>query len=106
MRRSIYNSLVKWKNSNNRKPLVLEGARQVGKTWILKEFGNHEFSNMAYLSCDNNPALRDLFIDYDVQRIIRVISALTNERIVPEKTLIVLDEIQEQVRTGLSQTAR
>jgi predicted AAA+ superfamily ATPase len=52
MRRLVYDRLLEWKNKPNRKPLVLNGARQVGKTWILKEFGANEYSNMAYINCD------------------------------------------------------
>ncbi|MDE5786530.1 MAG: AAA family ATPase, partial [Duncaniella sp.] len=53
MKRSLYAKLLEWKASSSRKPLVLEGARQVGKTWLLKEFGNNEYENMIYINCDN-----------------------------------------------------
>lgn len=96
--RLIYKELIKWKNDPLRKPMVLQGARQVGKTWILKEFGKNEFHNMLYLNCDSNPSAAELFADYDIPRILRVMSAITNQRIYPEKTLIVLDEIQEAPR--------
>ena len=98
MERLIYKELIKWKNDPLRKPMVLQGARQVGKTWILKEFGKNEFHNMLYLNCDSNPSAAELFADYDIPRILRVMSAITNQRIYPEKTLIVLDEIQEAPR--------
>jgi predicted AAA+ superfamily ATPase len=57
MYRTLYNDLLEWKDSNDRKPLVLFGARQTGKTWLLKEFGTNEYSNVAYINCDNNPFL-------------------------------------------------
>ena len=95
MVRLLYSDLIEWKNSKDRKPLIIEGARQVGKTWLLKEFGENEFENYVYINCDNNPQLEDIFIDYDVQRIIRNLSAISNIKIEPGKTLIIFDEIQE-----------
>ena len=95
MKRSIYKDLLRWKESPDRKPLVLEGARQVGKTWILKEFGSNEYKNVAYVNCDNNPLLEELFIDFDIDRIIRALSAITEINISENDTLIVIDEIQE-----------
>ena len=96
MRRKIYDALCQWKNSPQRKPLILEGVRQVGKTWILKEFGSHEFQNMVYINCDHNPQTEGLFRDFDTERIIRYLSAISGQTIVPGKTLIFLDEIQEE----------
>lgn len=99
MYRNVITSLKKWKNKVGRKPLVLSGARQVGKTYILKEFGRQEFDNVAYINCDDNNMAKDLFVqDYDMQRIILAIGAITQQTITPEKTLIVLDEIQELSR--------
>ena len=95
MKRFLYSELLNWKNRKNRKPLILEGARQVGKTWLLKEFGKNEYKNLAYINCDNNPLMKDLFIDFNMERIIRGLSAIANINIEPESTLIVLDEIQE-----------
>ncbi|MBQ4252131.1 MAG: AAA family ATPase, partial [Erysipelotrichaceae bacterium] len=95
MRRTIYSSLLEWKDKETRKPLVLFGARQTGKTWILKDFGQREYDNVAYINCDNNKAMADSFFDFDTARLLRVFSALTNETITPGKTLIILDEIQE-----------
>lgn len=95
MKRTIYNSLLEWKNKKNRKPLILYGARQTGKTWILKEFGKNEYQNVAYINCDNNPILSGSFFDFDTERLIRTFSAVTNEVIRKEETLIILDEIQE-----------
>ena len=94
MRRLVYDRLLEWKNKPNRKPLVLNGARQVGKTWILKEFGANEYSNMAYINCDEVEEMKTLFYDFDTERLIRSISVLSGEVIKPGETLVVLDEIQ------------
>ncbi|MDD6716008.1 MAG: ATP-binding protein [Firmicutes bacterium] len=96
MRRKIYNSLCQWKDDPQRKPLVLEGARQVGKTWTLKEFGKINFNNMVYINCDHNPQTAGLFQDFDIQRILRYLSAISGQTIIPGKTFIFLDEIQEE----------
>lgn len=102
MYRNIINQLKEWKNKEHRKPLVLAGARQVGKTFILTEFGKQEFENVAYINCDDNNMAKDLFLqDYDMQRIILAIGAITQQTITPGKTLIILDEIQE-LRRGLA----
>ncbi len=101
MERSIYQQLKTWKDSPSRKPLILEGARQVGKTYILKEFGNREYDNLVYVNCDNNDKISAIFSDYDIPRIIRSLSAISGESIVPGKTLIFLDEIQE-INKGLA----
>ena len=102
MERFIMQDLIAWKNRTDRKPLILLGARQVGKTYILKEFGRQEFENVAYINCDNNAMVRDLFApDYNIDRIILTIGAITGVNIQAGKTLIILDEIQELHR-GLS----
>lgn len=102
MYRNVMEQLKAWKNKDRRKPLVLAGARQVGKTYILKEFGRQEFANVAYINCDDNEPAKDLFVqDYDMQRIILAIGAITQQSIEAGKTLIILDEIQESPR-GLS----
>ena len=95
MKRKIYNKLLKWKVSDRRKPLILKGARQVGKSWILKEFGKREYRYLAYISCDNEEYAEAIFADYDTERIIRAIEAISKVPVVPGETLIVLDEIQE-----------
>ena len=95
MKRMLYKELLEWKESADRKPLVLEGARQVGKTWLLDEFGRNEYKYYIKINCDNNPKVKDLFSDYDTKRIVRVISAIARKPVEPEKTLIFLDEIQE-----------
>lgn len=96
MKRSIYTQLLEWKDSPDRKPLMLYGARQVGKTYILKEFGRNEFANIVYVNCYKNPAIESLFSeDKDVKRILLGLSALSGQEIKEEKTLVFLDEVQE-----------
>ena len=96
MERLIMQDLIAWKNREDRKPLILLGARQVGKTYILKEFGQREFENVAYINCDNNAMARDLFAsDYHIDRILLTIGAITGVNIEAGKTLIIMDEIQE-----------
>lgn len=99
MERFIMQDLIAWKNRADRKPLILLGARQVGKTYILKEFGRQEFENVAYINCDNNVMVKDLFTpDYNTKRILLTIGAITGVNIQPRKTLIIMDEIQELPR--------
>lgn len=96
MKRSIYNQLKEWKLSCNRKPLVMYGARQVGKTYIIKEFGNNEFENLVYINCYKNAIMVQLFQgDANVERLIIGFAAFAHQDIVPGKTLVFLDEIQE-----------
>lgn len=88
--------LEKWKNSNNRKPLIIRGARQVGKTWIMKEFGEKYYDNIAYINFDGNTRMNILFEkDFDLEKIIEGLKIESGVNIEPEKTLIILDEIQE-----------
>lgn len=95
MKRIIYENLLKWKDSTDRKPLIVDGARQTGKTWILKEFGKNEFKNTVYINCDEESGMKTLFFDFDVKRLLRAFSSITEETIVPGETLIILDEVQE-----------
>ncbi len=96
MERNIFTCLIDWQHKTNRKPLVLNGARQVGKTYILKEFGRRQYKSIAYINCDNNDVVKEIFSqDYDIRRIILSLSAVTHVNIVPGDTLIILDEIQE-----------
>ena len=97
MDRFLMSNLIEWKNKKSRKPLVLNGARQVGKTWLLKEFGKNHFENVAYISLDNNAMARSIFEqDNNINRILDDLAIYTNENIYPNKTLIIIDEIQEQ----------
>lgn len=95
MQREIYKKLLQWKEKSDRKPLIIDGARQVGKTWIIKEFGKTEYENIAYINCDKIAEMKTIFYDFDIKRLLRVFSSLTGETIRPEETLIILDEIQE-----------
>ena len=88
--------LIEWRDRPRRKPLILNGARQVGKTWLLKEFGREYFDNVAYVNLDDNPAMREQFeLGYDIPRIISAIQFETGEVVSKGGTLIILDEIQE-----------
>lgn len=95
MERTVFQELVQWKNKKNRKPLILNGARQVGKTWLLKEFGVKEFESFAYINCDDTPEMKTAFSDFDTERLIRTFSSLSGVEIQRGKTLIILDEVQE-----------
>lgn len=96
MKRSLYQRLLKWKISPTRKPLMLYGARQVGKTYLLKEFGKNEFGNMIYINCYMNHAVKSLFsVNVDVNRLLLGLSALSGEKIERGRTFIFLDEVQE-----------
>lgn len=96
MYRKIIEDLRKWKNSPHRKPLILRGARQTGKTWIMKEFGRTEYRNTAYLVCQDNPALDGLFnAPFNKERLLNGFQMLCGFRIEAENTLIILDEIQD-----------
>lgn len=95
MERLIYNQLVLWKNDERHKPLILLGARQVGKTYILNLFGKQEFDNYVYVNCHNNDFTTSLFRSFDIDRIIVDIERYSGQKIVLGKTLLVFDEIQE-----------
>lgn len=96
MKRLIINQLISWKENSQRKPLILNGARQVGKTYILKAFGKLHYRNVAYVNLDSQKELAKVFEqDFNVTRIIRSLSAFLNIHIEPQHTLIVLDEVQE-----------
>lgn len=99
MKRNIYQELCSWKEREGRKPLILLGARQVGKTWIMKEFGRTRFETVAYINCDDEPLSRQLFeTDYNIERILLSLQAITGIKIEPGKTLIIFDELQEVPR--------
>ena len=96
MYRNKIEELKKWKNSLNRKPLIIRGARQVGKTWLMKEFGNKFYDKCAYINFDDNSRMDKLFDgDFDLERIIQGLKIESGVNIEPENTLIILDEIQE-----------
>ena len=99
MERYAMKQLEEWYNRKNRKPLILKGARQVGKTWLMKEFGRTHFKYTAYVNFDNNKNMANVFDgDYDIERILMAINIETGVKIHPEETLIIFDEIQENPR--------
>lgn len=96
MERLILNDLLKWKNSKYRKPLILKGVRQVGKTWILKEFGRRYYDNVAYFNFDEYEEYKQFFeTTKDVERILQNLMLASGQKIAKEKTLIVFDEVQD-----------
>ncbi len=96
MKRFITEKLIEWKNSKDRKPLILKGARQVGKTYILQEFGEKYYDNVAYFNFDYDKGLSELFLNTkDPKRIIEQLSLASGKKISPISTLIIFDEIQE-----------
>lgn len=101
MERSLYQSLLVWKTSPHRKPLILRGARQVGKTWLLRDFGRREYPSCIYVNFDKDAYAADLFRDYDIRRILLVLEANTGIKPRPGETLLIFDELQEAPR-GLS----
>lgn len=96
MNRHAEQQLLKWRESSSRKPLLIMGARQVGKTWLMQEFGRKYYSDVAYISFDSNENMRLVFESgFDVKRILLMLQAETAKSIHPEKTLIIFDEVQE-----------
>ena len=96
LRRDAIQNMINWKNDDERKPLVLRGARQVGKTWLMKEFGKNHYNNFVYFNFDEEDELKSVFeANKNPQRIIELLSMINGEKILPEETLIILDEIQE-----------
>lgn len=96
MQRYALKHLIDWKNKNNHKPLVIQGARQVGKTWLMQEFGKKYYEQVAYINFDVDVKSREIFdIDYDTERLIMDIGLATKTKINAENTLIIFDEIQE-----------
>ena len=88
--------LKKWKTSIDRKPLIIRGARQVGKTWLMKEFGKNEYEKCAYINFDDNSRMEQLFSgDFDIERIIQGLKIEAGVNIESENTLIIFDEVQE-----------
>lgn len=99
MRREIINELIKWKDSTNRKPLIVHGARQVGKTYIIKQFGKEYYDNLIYVNFETNQEISSQISDsIDAKYIINKLELFYGEKILPEKTLIFFDEIQANER--------
>lgn len=96
MRRTAMEKLVAWKSSDERKPMVLKGARQVGKTWLMKEFGKNYYKSFVYFNFDEEDELKSIFeTNKNPQRIIELLSMIAGEKIYPADTLIIFDEVQE-----------
>ena len=96
MERHIINKLLKWKESKHRKPLILKGVRQVGKTWVLKEFGKRHYSNIAYFNFDEHEEYKQFFEKTkDIPRILQNLTMASSQIIKPSETLIIFDEIQQ-----------
>lgn len=96
MKRNAISDLINWKNSADRKPLVMRGARQVGKTWLMREFGQSCYSGFVYFNFDEEDELKSIFeTNKNPQRIVELLSLIAGEKILPGETLIIFDEIQE-----------
>ena len=99
MYRITIEKLYKWKNSKRRKPLIIEGARQVGKTWLMKEFGKQAYADTVYINFDSNSRMADLFsADLDTDRLIMGLELYAGRKINPDNTLLIFDEVQEVPR--------
>lgn len=99
MYRIAIEKLYRWKESKRRKPMIIEGARQVGKTWIMKEFGKHAYENTVYINFDSNSRMAELFAsDLDTERLIMGLELYSGTKINPENTLLIFDEVQEVPR--------
>jgi uncharacterized protein len=99
MERTAYDELLAWKTSRSRKPLILYGARQVGKTWLLKEFGKNEYKTVIYINFDKEPDVQKYFTgNISPNYIVAGLEDYSKKKIVPEETLIIFDEIQENQR--------
>ena len=96
VKRSAFSQLVKWKDNPERKPLIIRGARQVGKTWLMKEFGQSCYDSFVYFNFDEEDELKSIFeTNKNPQRIIELLSMIAGEKILPGETLVIFDEVQE-----------
>lgn len=99
MYRIVMEKLLKWKKSKRRKPLIIEGARQVGKTWLMKEFGKQEYADTVYINFDSNSRMAELFAaDLDTERLIMGLELYAGHKIKPDNSLLIFDEVQEVPR--------
>ena len=95
MKRDKIAQLHQWKNSTSRKPLIIRGARQVGKTWLMKELGRQQYEQVVYINFEKTARLKPVFSeDFDIQRSIIALQAESGLTIKPENTLIIFDEIK------------
>lgn len=96
MYRNQIEKLIEWKNNKNKKPLIIRGARQVGKTWLMREFGEKYYNNFAYINFDRNTRMEQLFSgDLNIERIIQGLKLESGVNINANDTLIIFDEVQE-----------
>lgn len=96
LKRNAIQNLISWKSSEERKPMVLRGARQIGKTWLMKEFGANYYANFVYFNFDEENELKSIFTsNKNPHRIIELLSMIDGRKIIPGDTLIIFDEIQE-----------
>ncbi|MDO8927490.1 MAG: AAA family ATPase, partial [Bacteroidota bacterium] len=95
MKRDIYSALYSWKAALNRRPLLIRGARQTGKTYIINEFGQTEYKSLITLNFERNPEYKDIFDTFNPHEILERISLYTGKKTEPGETLLFLDEIQE-----------
>lgn len=99
MYRIAMEKLYKWKESRRRKPLIIEGARQVGKTWLMKEFGSKAYADTVYINFDSNSRMAELFAsDLNIDRLVMGIEIYAGRKIIPDSTLLIFDEVQEVPR--------
>ncbi len=102
MKRDIIQSLINWKNDENRRPLLLRGARQTGKTYIIKYFGEREFQDIVTLNFERNPEYKEVFVSYNPQEVVERISLFVGKQIKAGRTLLFFDEIQESPKAIMS----
>ncbi|SIS51659.1 ATP-binding protein [Belliella pelovolcani] len=96
MKRKLFSKLLEWKSDKYRKPLLIQGARQVGKTWVMKAFGKESFENVAYVNLESDKELKDVFAqNFDIDRILLAIQIASGTKVEKNKTLLIIDEIQE-----------
>lgn len=99
MYRTAIEKLLKWKQNKHRKPMIIEGARQVGKTWLMKEFGQQAYADTVYINFDSNSRMAELFAsDLDTERLIMGLELYAGHKIDPDNTLLIFDEVQEVPR--------
>ena len=100
MERFIMDELVKWKTKKKRKPLIIHGARQTGKTWIMQEFGKRYFDTCIYINFENNERMKNTFEqDYDIKRILTALKIEANQSFQAENTLLIFDEIPRSTKS-------
>jgi len=98
MERFAYSQILEWKNSKNKKPLIVRGARQVGKTWLMKQFAEREYKNYIYINFEDTSYLQDLFEkDFSISRILLSLQVESGITADPKHTLIIFDEIQDAI---------